>query len=318
MISLLERLSSQIKIFNNKKETSFDNSILSVTDNRAINLTEFKSTVDKSLNIMRQFFDLKSMEVMPHLDSSLSLVINDRRVPLILPVDGLIGNKTFIEKSWDLRKIEFFIGKAVNIKKQICLVDIGANIGLFSRQCASKLPNIKHAFLYEPNLENFAYLQRNIEGWNTDLVLINAAISSHDGSMPLYEDPNNCGNYSLNISAMPEQFTISEVKVISAFNEQLKWLATSCPIFYKSDTQGYDETIAVSFSLDFWHHVHCASFELWRIDKPVFDQHKFSAILDSFPYKVFDSNHEEPLHTEDIMQFLNCRDGLFNDLLCWR
>jgi FkbM family methyltransferase len=197
-------------------------------------------------------------------------------------------------------------------------VDVGANVGLFSRQLASKSKNIKQAFLYEPHPENFEFLKRNLTRWEISPNLINAAISDMAGTLDFYEDPTNCGNYSLNVAAMPEVRGQIQVTVIQAQIEEEKWLTSGMPIFYKSDTQGFDEKIAANLSLKFWGEVRCAAFELWRINKPEFDIQKFAAVLDSFPYMVFESNPNTLVKAHDVLTYINGTDRKYDDLLCWR
>jgi hypothetical protein len=50
---------------------------------------------------------------------------------------------------------------------------------------------------------------------------------------------------------MPENSERTSVDIVRAGDEELKWLAQGNSIFYKSDTQGFDEVIATSLSADF-------------------------------------------------------------------
>ena len=268
---------------------------------------------------MRSLYGLRSLEVFPEQGSPLHLTSKyNKDIPLTLPADEVIGAKTFLAKQWDLSKVNFFRSLADVISTDLCLVDVGANIGLFSRQFASQFRGVKEAFLYEPHPENFEYLKRNLADWQVRHVLVNAALSDAPGTLDFYEDPSNCGNYSLNLNAMPDNKTQITVDVLAAQSEERKWLSSGLPIFYKSDTQGFDEKIATALSLEFWASVRCGCFELWRIEKPECNVGKFTQILESFPNKVFESNPTARVETQDVLNYLSGRDRNFDDLLFWR
>ncbi len=279
----------------------------------------FRQSFSVNLKIMRSLYGLRSLEMLPEQGSPLHLISKyNKDIPLTLPADEVIGATTFLQKKWDIKKVEFFRSLAEAVRSDVCLVDVGANIGLFSRQFGSQFRRVREAFLYEPHPENFEYLKRNLTEWEARPNLINAALSDVSGTLDFYEDPSNCGNYSLNVSAMPDNKTQIKVDVLVAQSEERKWLSSNLPIFYKSDTQGSDEKIATALSLEFWAMVRCGCFELWRIDKPEFDVSKFTEILEQFPNKVFEKNPTLRVETKDVLNYLSGRDKNFDDLLFWR
>jgi FkbM family methyltransferase len=179
-----------------------------------------------------------------------------------------------VNKVWDRKKLEFFSAQAKKYEKSV-LVDVGANLGLFTRQLATSTKTIIKAYCYEPHPRNFEMLQKNLGPWN-NAQLINAALSSEIGTLEFYVDPENTGNYSLNKSVMPHgEHSVISVSVRRAAVEEKNWVSLNEPILYKSDTQGFDEIIAKDLSLNFWSTVKCASLELWRVAKPKFDETKF-------------------------------------------
>jgi FkbM family methyltransferase len=279
----------------------------------------FRQSFGMNLKIMRSLYGLRSLELFPDTGSALRLISkkNDD-IPLTLPADEVIGANTFLAKQWDLKKANFFVSLANSIDSDLCLVDVGANIGLFSRQFGSQCKRIKYAYLYEPHPENFDFLRRNLSEWDISPTLINAALSDTGGKLPFYEDPSNCGNYSLNVNAMTDNMSQIDVEVLVTEIEEKKWLSSGLPIFYKSDTQGFDEKIASCLTLDFWANVRCACFELWRIEKPEFNRDRFAKVLESFPNRVFESNSTVLVGTTDVLRYLDGRDRKFDDLLCWR
>jgi hypothetical protein len=117
--------------------------------------------------------------------------------------------------------------------------------------------------------------------------LNNFGLGRETSVLSLYLDPDNCGNYSLNENAMPAHFERTTADIVEAGLEERKWLEHGTPIFYKSDTQGFDETIATSSSGAFWDRVCGGIFELWRIPGKAYDVDEFARIIDRFPNKVF-------------------------------
>ena len=301
-----------------KSANQTSEAVRSLIDNPREAPNEAHDDAWRHLKALRQVHHVRALEIMPSANSPLAFVVDDESVPLWLPTDDVIGHHALRDEGWEPRSADFFAAQAKHIDGGICLVDVGANIGLFSRQCASQIPNITHAFLYEPQTFNFELLERNIGRWPTGLHLVNAAIADKSHTMDFYEDPNNCGNYSLNPHAMPRDFRTTTVQAIAGREEAEKWLTLGRPIFYKSDTQGFDEIIATNFPLAFWGNVHCAVFELWRIKKPGLVLDHFTKILDSFPFRSFASEPGRQLELDEILAFLRHDDGLFNDLFCSR
>ena len=265
-----------------------------------------------------------SFEMMPNQNGPFHISdANDNPISICFPTDSIIGKTAYEKQSWDSDKINFFHTQASRYDKVI-LVDVGANIGLFSRQCLSAISNIAMIYAYEPNAQNYRLLQRNLRDIKVSASLVNAALSITDGKTTLYEDGRNCGNYSLNRAAMYDhpEFTTSTIDTINAVNEQVKWQSASengsTPIFYKSDTQGFDELIATTYDTEFWENVKCASFELWRIDKPELNRDKFVHMLNQFPNKSFQYRNNGSMSNDQILEYMSGTDGEHEDLLCWK
>lgn len=75
-----------------------------------------------------------------------------------------------------------------------CVVDLGANVGLFSARVA---PLSKRVIAYEPFPGNFAWLERNLEG-RKHVVRVPKAVAATPGTLRLYhpENPGLSGIYS--------------------------------------------------------------------------------------------------------------------------
>lgn len=265
---------------------------------------------------MRQSHGLVALEFIPPLNSPLSLLAGGTRQPVCVIPDEGVGIITFVNKVWDRKKLNFFTSRAEEYEKSV-LIDVGANIGLFTRQLAASTKNIIRAYCYEPHPRNFELLQKNLGFWK-NAQLINEALSNEIGTLEFYVDLENAGNYSLNKFAMADgEHSVISVNVRRAAIEEKKWLSLNEPILYKSDTQGFDEIIATDLSLNFWSKVRCASLELWRVAKPAFDETKFLDILDLFPFKAFEKSPQHMVSSNAILDYCKGLDGECDDVLCW-
>lgn len=206
------------------------------------------------------------------------------------------------------------------------LVDIGANVGLFSRQALVTAPELaQRVFAYEPDAENYADCLYNLNPWHhTGKISVNrVALGDQEMSVALYRDFDNCGNYSQLISAMPdEHFDNVKVTMRRISVESKRWTAASLPIFYKSDVQGMDEVLATHLDPQFWkRNCFAALIEVWRIEgKAKLDTYKFRQILSCFNKRVFSRHPEKFLSEDDIFEYLASGHARFDhdDLMLWK
>lgn len=271
-----------------------------------------------NLKLMRQFLGVTNIELSPEADSPLYFRKNPSAPPATVRIacDIEIAIPVLTQHSWQPEELKF-TEWVLSAGEPITLVDIGANMGLFTRQVLAQLRNIENVYVYEPHPANFDLMLFNLAPFER-IEYVNAALSSAEGQLEFFLDPENCGNYSLNRAAMPTEFSSTTVKVRSAFSESRRWLAHSNLIFYKSDTQGFDELIATQFDMLFWETVAGGIMELWRIDKPAYDAAKLEEILDSFSNKVLLHIPSVYLSTTDVLDFIRGSDRVHADLGFWR
>ena len=223
----------------------------------------------------------------------------------------------FAQAAWQAASIEFMIEKMENGKRYI-LLDIGANIGLITRQLLHRTRSIETCLCVEPDQQNFAALSFNLVRFSeVEQRLFNYALGETDSEPEFYRDDENIGNYSLHFDAMRNRpFGVTRVRVLDA----ARWFHDEVPadgaILWKSDTQGSDEMIVSLTPWTVWNRVDCAIIELWRITKPSFDAEAFRARIESFPHRAIGQN--SPASTEDVMDYLAGTDWEHSDLHLWR
>lgn len=77
------------------------------------------------------------------------------------------------------------------------VIDLGANIGVFSIIVAKKFPNAT-VFALEPEKKNFEILKKNVEQSHaTNVVLVNKAIAARAGTATLHVSQENTGAHNL-------------------------------------------------------------------------------------------------------------------------
>jgi FkbM family methyltransferase len=233
-----------------------------------------------------------------------------------LPMDEVIAPFVLDHGQWQSEELDFF---GAHLPDGRCvLVDVGANIGLITRQLLHRLPAIVSAVCYEPHPGNFQLLARNLSHL-PQCRLVQAAVGTAEGQLTFYEDKRNAGNYSLNLSAMGDrEYRTSTVDCVVATEARLlaplreEWRAL--PIIWKSDTQGFDELIMVTLPDEFWARVHCGVMEISRVARPPFDRDRLGAILASYPIRRFGHELDRNVSVSDILAYADGNDHRHRDL----
>jgi len=200
------------------------------------------------------------------------------------------------------------------------VLDIGANVGLFTRQIALRLTNLVRCLCVEPEPGNFRALQYNVEHLLGERVrLWNVALCDADGEARFFRDAENIGNYSLNNDAMrnrPFDTVMVRCAAVDRWMLEQVQLADEERLIWKSDTRGHDELIISRTPMDVWDRIDVAVVELWRINKLYFDQEAFCRRLDAFANKSIGIGNRST--TAQILQYLEDDDWRHDDLYLWR
>lgn len=235
---------------------------------------------------------------------------------ILLPHDSVMSPSIRQTGGWDMGNVCAFVAR-LDPATPYTLVDIGANIGLFSRQASRLFPNFTDIVCVEPEINNFRCLTYNVLGVNPRPELHNLALGQTDSFMTFYRDLENIGNYSLAPDAMRDRAHDStQVEVREAGSWLFERLASVPAIAWKSDTQGYDATIIAATPMAIWNNVNVALAELWRIEQPDYDETAFFDRIRSFPNRVL--GNQEGVSAEYVMDFMAGSDWHFLDLLMWR
>jgi FkbM family methyltransferase len=238
---------------------------------------------------------------------------------LLLPFDEVMFPSTLAHSGWQIEELRF-LEQHIDAEAHYAVLDIGANVGLFTAQLSRRFPNIERFFCVEADPSNFRALRYNLGGLPDGCCSTwNVALSKSDAEQEFFRDIANFGNYSLNSDAMRgRQFRTIKVHAVATdawMNKNIK-LDPNIHLIWKSDTQGYDELIISLTPMGIWERVDFAIVELWRIDKPDFDIKQFRIRLESFPNRSIGvgNSHSIP----EVIEFLSGNDWAHEDLYLWR
>ena len=233
-----------------------------------------------------------------------------------LVVDDVLAPHVLASHQWQSEEVDFL--RMHGMRQPCVLVDVGANIGLVTRQLLHQTPQIAAAVCFEPHPQNFHYLRRNLKHLE-QCYLQQTALGPFEGELVFFEDTHNIGNYSLNADAMQgKEHRTSVVRCTKATMENLvaplPESVRHLPILWKSDTQGFDETIVTMLPDEFWSKVRAGVMEIWRIDRPAFDAHRLASILREFDVLHFGDSPALKVSAEDVVRYAEGRDGGSRDL----
>lgn len=235
---------------------------------------------------------------------------------LVMPDDRVISPAIRANAAWEIQNVADFSSRMV-ADKSYTLLDIGANVGLFSRQLGNKVSNIERFICVEPDQTNFRALRYNLSALGDRVKFCNLALAAEDGAAEIFRDRENIGNYSLNPDAMRGRpYATATIQMRDTRAWMLETVGTDGPLLWKSDTQGHDEAIIAATPIEIWQRIDVALIELWRIAKPPFDPAELRARLDCFPHRQIGDQMNASV--DQIMEFLAADDLQSKDLLMWK
>ena len=186
---------------------------------------------------------------------SLNLTLNnntplgEKNEKLILPLDEIITPRIFKNEQWDYFIIKF-IKKNIKYKNNY-FFDIGANVGLISRQLQKLDLNIKNYFCFEPEKNNFNILSKNLI--NKKTYLYNFGLASKNKKTKIFVNKLNKSDNSIYLNNyVGTKNNLSKI-ILKDSNIVFKKIIDDKKInhiIYKSDTQGMDEEIFLNLDCE--------------------------------------------------------------------
>lgn len=246
----------------------------------------------KTLNYSRKSkFKIDSLNLKLKTDT----YIGKKNEELVLPLDEIITPRIFNEAKWDYYIIEFI---RKNIKtKDNHFIDVGANIGLISKQLQNLDLKIKKFFCFEPEVSAFNILKKNLQNSNSDL--FNFGLSDKDRKTKMFVSESNKSDNSFYFNKNRNRH--SSIVYLKDSNRVLSQIIKKNKInniIYKSDTQGMDEEIFLNLNRNILDKIYLIIMEISNFNLTSKQQSLFFKKLKMF--KIFFSENGSKISLDDI------------------
>jgi FkbM family methyltransferase len=177
--------------------------------------------------------------------------------------DDVIYKSVNLTGEWGKIESEFLSSFC---NRKITLIDLGANIGLISKQILNLSTNVCRVLVIEPRFATMLNLKKNLseitESKCSEIVFCQFALSDTSGHSFLYTELGNIGNSSLKQELTPIS-SFEEVETLTSEVFYEKYLNHDEIYIFKSDLQGMDAAVLNAFPLKFWNQVIGAVIEVW-------------------------------------------------------
>lgn len=270
------------------------------------------------MGLMRSDMNVRTIDFQPNEGRGLYAArsLNPDQYTVRVRCDQAIAPHVLINHDWEINTILF--ARDVIARYPACnVVDVGANMGLFSRQLLGWCNGIRKLFAYEPDPENFACLTHNLACFPEKVTRM-VGLAAHRSQSVLHIDALNCGNSSLmpHGKAASDRYRAISVELEDIVQESRHWMASGLPIFYKSDTQGYDEYLISLLPDDVCENIIGGFIEVEQCVKPEIDMARFRRFLDCFPNKISLSTEgmHVPMTTDDVLALMEHRGQHGNNI----
>jgi len=177
--------------------------------------------------------------------------------------DNVIYRSVTLTGEWGKIESEFLSSFC---NQKTTLIDLGANIGLISKQILNLTTNVCRVLVIEPRFVTMSNLKMNLseisESKRTEIIFCQFALSDTSGNSFLYTERGNIGNSSLKKELTPIS-SFEEVETITSGKFYEKYLFYDEIYILKSDLQGMDAAVLNAFPPKFWKQVIGAVIEVW-------------------------------------------------------
>lgn len=205
----------------------------------------------------------------------------DKRTFLILNKETFLGKRNdeiFIEKDnviyrsilmygqWGIEESRFL---ASLCNQEVTLIDLGANVGLISRQVLKMNNFVNKVIAVEPRSATMENLRLNLtklsRSKEPEIILCKVALGRSDGKSILHTEVGNIGNSSLQKGLTPNSNS-EEIDLVSSQTFYDNFLKSEKGYILKSDLQGMDATVLNLLPAEFWGRLIGAVIEIWPSD----------------------------------------------------
>lgn len=180
-----------------------------------------------------------------------------------IETDDVIYKSVNLSGEWGKSESVFLAGLCC---EKTTLIDLGANIGLISRQILNVTKSINKVLVIEPRAATMLNLRMNLqeisEARSLEIVFCQFALGEANSESYLYTETNNIGNSSLRMELVPSS-SHEKVQTVTSETFYTSYLSKDETYILKSDLQGMDAAVLNALPKDFWNQVLGAVIEVW-------------------------------------------------------
>ncbi len=275
-----------------------------------------------AIGLLNARSELREVEWLPADDSPLHVPGASVR----LPMDGIIGPRTLAYGHWHDEHCALIRDE---LSRQggggrCHLIDVGANIGLVTRQMLASAPaRWSGAVCFEPEAGNLGQLRWNLRAL-PGITIAPVALSDRAGTAVLHVDTGNAGDCSL--SELPggvarKGVNQQQVELMTCADGAALIERSAPPdarLVWKSDTQGHDLTIVGAMPQRIWARTAVAMVEVRSVatERAVID--RFLEVAAGFARMYAVKRGKRPIDLAALEQFCRAGSGSEFDLLLVR
>jgi len=238
---------------------------------------------------------------------SLNLTLNnntllgEKNERLVLPLDEIITPRIFKNEKWDYFIIKF-IKKNIKYKNNY-FFDIGANVGLITRQLQKLNLNIKNYFCFEPEKNNFNILSQNLINKNT--YLYNFGLASKNKKTKIFVNKLNKSDNSVYLSnyvGVKNNLSKITLKDSNTIFKKIIGDKKINHIIYKSDTQGMDEEIFLNLDYEILDKIYLLILEISNFKFILKNLDKFLNKLENF--RFISTENQSDINLDELKKLI--------------
>ena len=224
---------------------------------RYIFLNNFKNIFFMLINSKSEYFEFKKIEIKIKKNCKLG----KKNTNLSTRIDQVITPNLLKKGEWEYFTIRFILKFIKNKKIKYDFIDIGANIGLTTKQLIASKTKIQNFHCIEPEIENFNILTKNLSPYKNVSFHNFALTDKKDKAKRIYLNKDNFGDYSL-LKKSNQKSSIIKTLNVNIFFRKIISKYKIKNIIYKSDTQGFDEIILLSLKEEFLNKINILIIEI--------------------------------------------------------
>lgn len=221
---------------------------------------------------------------------------------LITRFDQIITPKILKTGEWEYFVIKFILKYSKNKNNKYHFFDIGSNIGLISKQLLMKNNAIKKFHCIEPEKNNFEIMKNNLIQFKNVLFYNFALTNNKSKKKKIFLNKENFGDFSLLKNSNGHYCFINTVNINLFFKKIISKYKIN-NIIYKSDTQGFDETLIFSLDKKILNKVDILILEISNFKYLIKNKDKLINIIKDF--KVIEDERGQRINLDIILKKIN-------------